>query len=42
MKLTNKLIKKIKDIENEVDGINRQIDEDKWIAYEYKNIRRTL
>ena len=42
MKLTNKLIKKIKDIENEIDDINRQIDEDKWIAYEYKNIRRML
>lgn len=42
MKLTNKLIKKIEEIENEIKDINKQIDEDKWIAYDYKNIRRML
>lgn len=37
-----KLTDKIKDIKNEIEELDKQIDQDKWVAYNYKDIRRYL
>ncbi len=37
-----KLTDKIKDIKNEIEELDKQIDQDKWVAYDYKDIRRYL
>lgn len=37
-----KLTDKIKDIKNEIEELDKQIDQDKWVAYDYKDMRRNL
>ncbi len=37
-----KLTDKIKDIKNEIEELDKQIDQDKWVAYHYKDMRRNL
>lgn len=37
-----KLIDKIKDIKNEIEELDKQIDQDKWVAYDYKDTRSYL
>lgn len=37
-----KLTDKIKDIKNEIEELDKQIDQDRWVAYDYKDVRRYL
>ncbi len=37
-----KLKDKINEIKNQIEKIDKQIDKDKWIAYDNKNARRNI